>query len=112
MTLFRKWFEQESPDVILTTSHIVKKWLADLDYRVPADIGLIQLEWDSENADWAGMDQHNDTVGAAAVDLLTEMIHHHTESVSIFSQSRLIGSTWIDGTTVNPLEELTPLIAC
>jgi LacI family transcriptional regulator len=113
LALFRKWYEREKPDVILTPCHIVKKWLADLNWRVPTDVGLIQLEWRPEDVDCAGMDQHNDLVGEAAVDMLIGMIHENTMSVAAFPQSRLIGSTWIDGKTVKSTQLLDPALgAC
>ena len=98
--LFQDWLRKEDPDLILTLYHVVKKWLTDLNYRIPQDIGLMQLEWRRDHADWAGMDQHNDLVGETAVGMLIGMIHAGLSGIPCFPQSTLIGSTWVAGKTV------------
>ena len=60
----------------------------------------MQLEWRPDHPDWAGMDQHNDIVGEAAVEMIIGAIHSDAAGVPSFPRSTLIGSSWIDGTTV------------
>ncbi|PTY00311.1 LacI family transcriptional regulator [Spartobacteria bacterium LR76] len=97
---FRSWLEKEKPDVILSLYHIVARWIASLSLRVPEDIGLIQLEWRQDHPNWAGMHQHNDIVGEAAVGMVIEMIHNNERGAPPFPKATLIGSTWIPGKTV------------
>lgn len=98
--LFQAWLDRERPDVIFTLFNIVRRWLQDLGYSVPDDIGLIQLERRAKQPEWAGMDQHNDITGEAAVDMLIGMIHRGETSVQKFPRATLIGPTWVDGQTV------------
>lgn len=98
--LFAKWLDDHKPDVIFTLYHEVKRWIQDLGLRVPEDIGLIQYEWRADHGAWAGMDQRNDLVGEAAVDLLISMVHHNERGVPEHPRATLIGSHWVDGTTV------------
>ena len=70
-------------------------------WRVPQDIGLIQLEWRKDHGDWAGMHQHNDEVGEAAVEMIIGMIHRNQIGVPEFPRATLIGSSWVDGKTVS-----------
>jgi LacI family transcriptional regulator len=98
--LFAKWLARANPDVIFTLYHEVRRWLRDLGCRVPEDIGLIQYEWRADHADWAGMDQRNDLVGEAAVDMLISMVHHNELGVPEHPRATLIGSHWVDGATV------------
>jgi DNA-binding LacI/PurR family transcriptional regulator len=98
--LFRRWFEKEKPDVLLTLYHDAKKWVEGLGLRVPQDIGLVQLEWRGNHPDWAGMNQHNDIVGEAAVEMVIGMIHGNEAGIPLFPRATLIGSTWVDGGTV------------
>lgn len=98
--LFRAWWERERPDVIFTLYNDVRDWLEGLGLRVPRDVGLVQLEWRDGEPDWAGMNQHNDLAGEAAVDLLLNMIHHGERGVPPFPRATLIGATWTDGETV------------
>jgi LacI family transcriptional regulator len=95
--LFRDWLRREKPDAILTLYHTVQRWLEDAGLHAPRDIGLIQME--RRSSDWAGMNQHNDLIGAAAVEMLIGMIHHNQAGLPAFPQATLIGSTWVDGPT-------------
>lgn len=107
-TVFSKWLEKNRPDVIFTLYHEVKRWLLDLGLRVPEDIGLIQYEWRVGHAEWAGMDQRNDLVGEAAMDMLISMVHHNERGVPEHPRATMIGCHWIDGTTVRGFEPGDP----
>ncbi|MCX6875613.1 MAG: LacI family DNA-binding transcriptional regulator [Verrucomicrobia bacterium] len=98
--IFTQWFARAKPDVIFTLYHEVKRWLQDLGARVPEDVGLIQYEWRADHATWAGMDQRNDLVGEAALDMLISMVHHNELGVPDHPRATLIGSHWVDGSTV------------
>lgn len=98
--LFKKWFEKEQPDVLVTLYHVVHRWIRDLGLDAPRDVGLIQLEWRPDHAQWAGMNQHNDVVGEAAIEMVIGMIHNNEHGIPAFPRATLIGSTWVDGETV------------
>lgn len=98
--LFRRWLSSEKPDVILTLYNAVRRWLGQLRIAAPRDIGLIQLEWRKHSPDWAGMNQHNDVVGEAAVEMVIGMIHNNERGIPAFPRATLVGSTWVDGATV------------
>ena len=104
-TVFHRWWKAEKPDVILTLYHAVHRWLNEIGVRVPGDVGLIQLEWRADHGDWAGMCQHNDIVGEAAVEMLIGMIHNNESGIPLFPRATLLGSTWVEGATVvsNPV---------
>jgi LacI family transcriptional regulator len=97
--LFRAWLERHKPDVILTLYSAVRRWLRELGLNVPRDIGLIQLERRRGNLDWAGMDQHNDLTGEAAVDMLVSLLHNNEAGVPAFPRATLIGASWQPGAT-------------
>jgi LacI family transcriptional regulator len=99
-TVFSKWLEKNQPDVIFTLYHEVRRWLLDLGLRVPQDIGLIQYEWRADHGEWAGMDQRNDLVGEAAMDMLISMVHHNERGVPEHPRATMIGCHWVDGSTV------------
>ena len=99
--LFRRWFEKEKPDVILTLYHVVRRWLDGMGLHAPEDMGLIQLEWRPDHPQWAGMHQHNDVVGEAAVEMVIGMIHNGERGIPLFPRATLLGSTWVEGATVH-----------
>jgi len=97
---FHSWRKQTNPDVILTLYNNVRRWLERASVRVPGDIGLVQLEWRARSPDWAGMNQHNDVVGEAAVEMVIGMIHNNEIGIPAFPRATLIDSSWIEGATV------------
>lgn len=101
--LFRAWFEKHRPDVILTLYNVVQDWLKKFGVEVPRDVGLVQLERRRGNLDWAGMDQHNDLTGEAAVDMLVSMLNNNESGVPAFPRATLISGSWTDGKTVRQL---------
>lgn len=97
---FASWLKRERPDAILTLYNVVRRWLEKLRIAVPGEMALIQLKRRADSPDWAGMDQHNDVVGEAAVEMLIGMIHNPQKGVPDFPRATLVGSTWVDGATV------------
>lgn len=98
--VFSRWLEHNQPDVIFTLYHELQHWLHDLGLRVPRDLGLIQYEWRADHGQWAGMDQRNDLVGEAALDMLISMVHHNERGVPQHPRATMIGAHWVDGATV------------
>jgi LacI family transcriptional regulator len=97
---FAAWLGRHRPDVLLTLYARVRRWVEATGRRVPRDLGLVQLERRPDTADWAGMDQHNDLVGAAAVDMLVGVLHSHEAGVPAFPRATLVGGSWTEGATV------------
>ena len=99
LPLFSTWLENNKPDVIFTLYHEVKRWVLDLGLRVPQDVGLIQYEWRADHGKWAGMDQGNDLVGEAAMDMLVSMVQSNERGVPQQPRATMIGSHWVNGST-------------
>ncbi len=99
LSLFEDWLDKENPDVIFSLYHEIDRWLKQAGKRVPEEIALIQYEWRSKHSHWAGMNQHNDICGEAAVDLLAGMIHRGDSGPPPFPRATLIGPTWVSGST-------------
>jgi DNA-binding LacI/PurR family transcriptional regulator len=97
---FDRWLVHERPDVILTLYNRIRGWVEEAGLRVPEDIGLVQLEWRKNEPEWAGMDQHNDVVGEAAVDMLVGLVQRSESAVPEFPRATLIGSSWRPGSTL------------
>lgn len=97
---FREWFGEYTPDVLLTLHLDVRSWLDRLKLSVPGDVGLVHLERNRFTNDWAGMDQHNDIAGEAAVDMLVSMLQNNETGIPAFPRATLIGATWAAGSTV------------
>jgi LacI family transcriptional regulator len=99
---FQTWFARHKPDVLLSLYNIVFPWLKDRGVRVPEDVGVIQLEWRASHPEIAGMNQHNDAVGEAAVDMVVGQIHRNESGIPAFPRATLIGASWVEGASVRP----------
>jgi LacI family transcriptional regulator len=97
---FYAWLDREKPDVVFTLYRFVRRLVEARGLKVPRDIGLLQLERRAEDRDWAGMDQHNDRTGEAAVDMVISHLHNNECGVPEFPRATLIGASWLPGKTV------------
>jgi DNA-binding LacI/PurR family transcriptional regulator len=97
---FREWLVSERPDVLLILYNTVRKWVARAGLSVPRDLGIIQLEWRHQSSEVAGMNQHNDIVGEAAVEMLVGMILNNASGIPEFPRATLIGPSWVDGKSI------------
>ncbi|GAB5560060.1 MAG: hypothetical protein SynsKO_17070 [Synoicihabitans sp.] len=102
LAAFRQWMETYQPDVILTLHPPVQNWLEEMGLKAPDDIGLVALELHRDCANWAGMNQHNDIAGEAAVDLVATLMQTNEFGSTVAPRATLIGATWVDGSTVRP----------
>lgn len=103
---FAGWLERHRPDVVFTLYNNVRDWLAACGRRVPDDIGLVQFEWRAKHPEIAGMNQHNDITGEAAVDMVVSQIHHNETGIQEFPRATLIGATWMDGPSVREVRRV------
>jgi LacI family transcriptional regulator len=97
---FYAWLDREKPDVVFTLYNVIRRLIEGRGLRVPQDIGLIQLERRADESDWAGMDQHNDLTGEAAVDMVISLLHNNEIGVPRFPRATLIEASWVAGRTV------------
>ncbi|MDB6113309.1 MAG: kdgR [Lacunisphaera sp.] len=99
---FHEWLDRHEPDVLLSLYNVVFPWLKEHGLRVPHDVGVIQLEWRESHAEITGMNQHNDAVGEAAVDMVVGQIHRNETGIPEFPRATLIGASWVEGQSVRP----------
>lgn len=92
---FKDWFDAYQPDVVLTLYNRTRRWVES--FGTSPDPGWIQLELRPNQADWAGMNQHNDRVGEAAFELLVSALLNGETGAADFVKGVLISPTWQDG---------------
>ena len=92
----REWLSLHRPDAILTEVGDLHTLLDELGYRVPENLGLAStssLDGPSE----AGIDQHSDLIGQAAVETLIRLIHTHQFGLPDQPREVLVPGSWRDG---------------
>ncbi|MGH7943488.1 MAG: LacI family DNA-binding transcriptional regulator [Opitutaceae bacterium] len=97
---FREWFAAHLPDVMLFSDQPIPAWVGKLKLRVPADVGLVHLDWSRDVAPLAGLDSDPETVGAAATDLLVGQLQANEFGIPKHEKIVAVRGHWVPGTSV------------
>lgn len=97
---FSTWFREHRPDALLV-NHVgpVKVWLATLGFRVPEDVGLVELE-DHPETGSAGVYYEASKVGALAVEMLVGSMHRNETGIPDDPHEVLLTGEWREGMTL------------
>lgn len=105
---FLEWLDAHQVDCVLTLSTFrnepnpMEQWLAARDRRVGTDLGLATLDITSVHPDWAGVEQHSQEIGRAAVDLLFSKLQAGDRGIPDLPRTLQVHGHWCDGRTVRP----------
>ena len=94
------WIRKNRVDTVISTNEYVLKWLRADGLRVPEDLRFVHLDWCPEKGAMAGVDQHSDRIGAAAVDLLVEQVNNNEYGIPTQPKTVMIEGGWSDGPTL------------
>jgi LacI family transcriptional regulator len=96
----RDWLRKHKPDAILASSEQTLPLLADLGWKIPADIGWVHLDWLPECRPAAGVYGNSDHTGAAAVELVVSQMHRGETGPPGHAMNYLVSGTWMPGKTI------------
>ncbi len=98
---FMNWFRRYQPEAILHITNDERRWIAEEGIRVPEDVGIVKLGWDAPvDLGYAGVNQHNELVGSAAVQLVVDALHLNERGAPAYPKSILIDGEWVSGNSV------------
>ncbi len=102
---FLQWVRRFRPDAILCDGTTERGWLDAAGYRVPEAIGVATLSLlkSGEIPHYAGIDQRENAVGAAAVDIIVEQLNTNTFGLPTVAKTVMVDCAWRDGPSVRPL---------
>ena len=98
--IFGKWIEHYKPDAVLCCDENMTAWARELGISVPDDLALAHLARHPHLTEWAGIDQREEQIGAAAVDLVVGQLARGDLGIPPFQKEVLIKGQWVDGPTV------------
>jgi DNA-binding LacI/PurR family transcriptional regulator len=98
--VFKRWLEQEKPDVVISNLAAPLELLRELGYRVPRDIGYASIDLAPGATGIAGIDQLPKEVGALAADLVIKQVQHNEFGLPRHPVDLRIDGIWRDGPTV------------
>lgn len=91
-----EWLQDYKPDAIITELAELRGILERLGVRIPDQLGLAATSVLDGNAD-AGIDQHSDEIGRAAVETLIELIYANEMGLPRLCREILVDCSWRDG---------------
>jgi LacI family transcriptional regulator len=95
----RAWLRRERPEVVVSTEAGVPAMIA----RTGGPrVGFVHMHLTPAVAGYSGIDQNNERVGAAAVDLVVEQLHGNSFGFPENPKTVLIEGKWVRGTTALP----------
>ena len=93
------WLRRERPEVVVTTEEGVRAMVERAGGRGARRVGFAHMHLTPEQAGCSGIDQNNERVGEAAVDLVVEQLHGNSFGVPGNPKTVLIEGCWVAGTT-------------
>jgi LacI family transcriptional regulator len=103
---FAAWLRKYRPEAILSDIPETRKYLGELGYRIPKDIGLAATSVLDGNAD-AGVEQNSEEIGKAAVETLLSLLNHNLVGVPQIVREVVITGTWVDGSSLPPRQQVS-----
>lgn len=97
---FRKWFSGHRPEVILFSELPITRWVEKMRLRVPADVGLVHLDWSPGEAPLAGLDANAELLGEAATDLLVGQLQANEFGIPKHEKIVSVRGHWVPGNSV------------
>jgi len=92
------WIKTARPDVVIDGGQLAFDWLKGM--SLPQDLGYTTMSWQPDKPERAGIDQQTDVLGAAAVDLLVEQLHHNEPRSAPAPKMVMTEGLWREGSTV------------
>jgi LacI family transcriptional regulator len=96
---FADWLRRTRPDVVVSPDILVYRWLVELGWRIPEEIGFVWLEAVPEEG-ITGVCQHFENVGIASVDLLHLELIRSAYGIPSVRQTISIDGIWFEGRTL------------
>jgi DNA-binding LacI/PurR family transcriptional regulator len=98
---FKEWFEQHKPEVVLSAMGWAPAFLwRDMNLRMPEDVGFVDLAWPVYRETFAGIDERLEEVGAAAVDMVSAMLHNNEYGIPAVPKTITLEGSWVEGNSV------------
>jgi DNA-binding LacI/PurR family transcriptional regulator len=96
---FAPWFKKHQPDALVSQELFAMTLAQQLGCRVPDTLGFAHLDWATSDVPVAGINQHSEAIGAAAVDLVVAQLQRNERGLPARPRVLLVEGEWVDGPT-------------
>jgi len=98
---FEQWLRGSRPDVLLCVHPAtIQTWLERLGYRIPHDIGLVDLYRNGSESFFAGTDPNAYSIGESATDMLIDQLQANERGLPKVPRTLLVEPVWRNGASV------------
>jgi LacI family transcriptional regulator len=96
----KKWMAQGKPEVVV--AHFEEGFPTSKQIRVhgPEGLSISTLNWNKDQSDIAGIDQHRRVIGEQAVDLLLLRLQGNQLGLDPLAPSIKVPGSWVDGSSL------------
>ena len=94
------WVRRQRLEAVVSMDPEFLEWLESAGYRLPLDMGFVNLDWSKQFRPCAGIDQRPDEVGAAAVDVVVGQLNRNKLGIPSIQRNILVPGVWVPGPTV------------
>ncbi|MGJ3242452.1 MAG: LacI family DNA-binding transcriptional regulator [Opitutales bacterium] len=98
---FQAWVNREEPDVVVTNHRATPDWLAEMNLRIPEDIGYCNVDC-SDLKGVSGICQKQYAIGEAALEILSGNLFHNDKGKAEAQRQLLIQGNWVEGNSLRP----------
>jgi LacI family transcriptional regulator len=95
-----KWIEQKQPGAIITNFEDPFPTLEQIKRICPKNVGLVSLNWSSDQIEVAGILHQRSVIGEEAVDLLMRRLQQNRLGLDAMAPTILVPGSWMDGSSV------------
>lgn len=98
-SIFRRWLNTNRPECIISIGKDVARWLHEMGFETPRDVGLANVDLSPDMKALTGIDQNSRMVGVAALDLLISQIRHNERGIPTVPRVVMVEGTFVKGTS-------------
>ena len=102
----RKWMEEHQPDVVISTTPTLGKYLREMGYRFPEDVGYLPLYIPNDEEGWSGISQLHTQQSIIAVDRVATLLQSNVLGRQNCPQQIQVRGEWKEGKTLRPPEHV------
>lgn len=97
---FLRWFEDESPDIVVTIEPDVLVWLQAQGVAIPGEIGLATMHYTERKAPMCGLSMNIDLTARSAIDLIAGQVYRNEYGLSDHPKTVVLPPVWVEGSTL------------
>jgi DNA-binding LacI/PurR family transcriptional regulator len=96
-----KWLQQNEPGAIITNFEDPFPTLEQIKRICPKSVGVVSLNWNSDQPEMAGIMQQRSVIGEEAVDLLMRRLQQNRLGLDALAPTILVPGSWMNGSSVH-----------